>query len=578
MHRPDIVTPRGLFQTNARYLAPVFQRYYTWTDVQLDDFFSDLDELVNADRDAKQFLGAIVLQQKHQATPGAPVLFLIIDGQQRLTTLYLVLLGLAELMRDFNKPEEAATIVESYLAISTPRYRGEPRVVPTAQDRERFYDILRRATDYAQWSFVGEAPAGAGGQKLERQWRRITEALRYRLITEAGRLRKAEWTKLANLILDRLEMVSITLDATEDPNIIFSRLNARGTPLGVADLVRNSVFSRFEHRDPHESDRFYNESWLPFERAFADADALERYFQPFAVIRTEGRATQATAFADLEERWQGFTPAKVLHDLHEYALYFAALSMYQQIEHLHPRLNLVLRDFSEMPKLSVSWPFIMQVLRSAHTRNLDWKSAEKSLRVVESMLVRRALVGWEPTGLHKIFKNLWHQTLGDPKKVAARVQTTTIKTPSDGELLKELRAVPVDRRKILPYILKRLELRRRDEEGTTESLPAGSITIEHIAPLAYQQHWSSVFNSTDAHGEAVGLIGNLTLLAGRHNERIANQGWSEKRERFARSDWLISRDVAKERRWDARTIKRRTEELARWILRRWPALDRMSAP
>jgi uncharacterized protein DUF262/uncharacterized protein DUF1524 len=574
MHRPDIVTPRALFQTNARYLAPVFQRYYTWTDVQLDDFFDDLDELANAHQDTKQFLGAIVLQQKHQANPGAPVQFLIIDGQQRLTTVYLVLLGLAELMHEFKHSEEANTIVEGHLAISTPKYRGEPRVVPTAQDRERFYEILRRATGYRHWNFSSEPPAGVSGEKLDRQWRRVREALRDRLVTSGGRLRRAEWTKLGNMILDRLEMVGITLDADEDPNIIFSRLNARGTPLGVADLVRNSVFSRFDHPNPRDSERFYTEHWLPFERMFSDRDALEHYFQPFAIIRTEGRATQATAFADLEERWEGLTPGQVLDDLREYAAYFASLTKFEPIERLHPRMNRALRDFADMPKVSVSWPFILQTIRANHTGRLDWRSAERSLRVVESMLVRRALFGWEPTGLHAIFKDLWPQTLGDPKKVAVRVQTSTIKTPTDAELLKELRTAPVDRRRILPFVLKQLERERRDEEGTEESFPSGTITIEHVAPLSYESHWQTAFPTSESHDESVGLLGNLTLLAGKHNQRIANQNWGQKRQRFTHSDWLVSRDVASKRRWNGRAIEERTNELAAWAVRRWPSLSR----
>jgi hypothetical protein len=572
MHRPEIVTPRGLFQTNSRYLAPVFQRYYTWTDVQLDHFFDDLDDLSNAAADAKQFLGAIVLQQKHQANPGSPIPFLIIDGQQRLTTIYLVLLGLAELMRDFRKEDEASTMVESYLAISTARYRGEPTVVPTAQDRERFYQILRDATGYASWNFLGEPPAGSGGAKLEQQWERIRTALRDRLVTAAGRLRQNEWTKIGNLILDRLEMVGITLDADEDPNIIFSRLNARGTPLGMADLVRNSVFSRFEERNPRKSEQFYSERWLPFERTFASSDSLERYFQPFAVIRTEGKATQATAFADMEHRWRGFTYDQVLDDLREYAPYFASLTKYQPVDGLHAQLNRVVRDFAEMPKLSVSWPFIMHILRAAHTGRLDWRSAERSLRVVESMLVRRALFGWEPTGLHAIFKDLWHQTGGDPKKVAARVQTSTIKTPTDKELLKELRGTRVDKRKILPYVLKQLERERREEEGTDESFPAGTITVEHVAPLSYESYWESAFPTQDDHSDVVGLLGNLTLLTGKHNQRIANQSWDHKRARFANSDWMISRDLAAKRRWDGRAIKQRTDVLSGWVVKRWPPL------
>src|SRR5947209_13690516 len=190
------------------------------------------------------------------------------------------------------------------------------------------------------------------------------------------------------------------------------------------------------------------------------------------------------------------------------------------------------------------------------------------------MLVRRALFGWEPTGLHAIFKDLWHQTVGDPNKVATRVQTSTIKTPTDDELLRELRTTRVDKRKILPYVLKQRERERRDEEGTDELFPAGTITIEHVAPLSYTAHWQAVFPSAENHGELVGLLGNLTLLTGRHNERIANKPWDEKRQWFSQSDWVVTRDLTAKRRWDGRAIRERTQILARWVVKRWPPLDR----
>jgi hypothetical protein len=202
---------------------------------------------------------------------------------------------------------------------------------------------------------------------------------------------------------------------------------------------------------------------------------------------------------------------------------------------------------------------------------LDWRSAEKSLRTVESMLVRRSLFGWEPTGLHAIFKDLWHQTLGDPKKVASRVQTSTIKTPSDQDLLKELKTAKIDKRKILPYVLKQYEREMREEEGTDDLLPQGKITIEHIAPISYKEHWQESFPNDDIHASIVGLLGNLTLLSGKHNEKIANQGWNYKQTRFANSDWMISRELSAKQRWDSRAIKSRTHLLSTWIIKRWTA-------
>ena len=78
--------------------------------------------------------------------------------------------------------------------------------------------------------------------------------------------------------------------------------------------------------------------------------------------------------------------------------------------------------------------------------------------------------------------------------------------------------------------------------------------------------------TADDHADVVGVLGNLTLLTGKHNERIANQGWDQKRQRFANSDWIISRDLAAKKRWDSRAIIQRTDTLATWIVKRWPPL------
>jgi hypothetical protein len=573
MERPDIVTPRLLFQGSARYIAPVFQRYYTWGQPQLSDFFDDLDELSEVPSDAQQFLGAIVLQQKKSANPGAPLVYLMIDGQQRLTTIYLVLLGLAAVRGG----EESKALIQNYLAINVAKHLGQPKVVPTAQDREAFYEVLTDVASYDEWNTSEEPPLPGSRNELPSQWERVLTKVRERVTSSTGRVRPTAWDRLANNILDRFEMVSITIEPNEDPNLIFRRLNGRGTPLSVADLVRNSVFSRFGHQKAQSSERFYHDRWVAFERSFPGKAGLQRYFQPFAVIRTAGKATQATSFPQLEERWGNKNAEAVLKDLEEFSLYFARLNQYQAIEGLSAKVNLALRDLAEMPKLSVSWPFMMQVLHAAHVGSLGPRDAERSLRTVESMLVRRGLMGWEPTGLHAVFKRLWNDTLGDPSKVTARVQTGTIKSPTDEELTAALGRGAVDRRKMLNYVLKQYERALRVREGTDEALPLGSAWIEHVLPQSHETHWRDTFTS-EQHKQYVGLIGNLSLLTGKQNQKLQNQAWGSKRDRYATSDWLTTRELSAVREWDMRAIKQRTEQLTRWVLGRWPALPPKGIP
>jgi Protein of unknown function DUF262 len=482
MKRPDKMTPRELFQLPARYVAPVFQRFYAWGGDELEDFFEDLENARTAGPDrSPQFLGAIVLQERERESPAAPQVYLMIDGQQRLTTLYLVVTGLAALAGELGHSTEAEGLVRQYLATSGgPHYEGRPKVLPTAQDRESFYSLLKFSLPLYQWNCNDDPPVGDGRRGLQNQWERIQKELTQRLVNEKGRLGVDEWKHVANAVLDRMELVCIHIEQQEDPNLIFSRLNARGQPLGLADLVRNAAFSKFDHEKARHSQRFYDDKWLPFELRFPN-DSLERYFQPFSIIKTEGRATKATAFSDLEEKWKKKSAEAILADLEVYAPYYIALQEYEPIPGLHDRVNAVLSDLALMPKLTVSWPFIIQVLHGCRTGVLHWRKAEESLRVVERMLVRRALVGWEPTGLHKVFKRMWQETDGEPKRVLENIQTTTIKAPHDDHLRHELQQSAVDTRKMTHYILWQYERAVRDEEGS-DSIPELDATLEHILP------------------------------------------------------------------------------------------------
>src|SRR5262249_40108938 len=129
MKRPDKMTPSDLFQLPARYVAPVFQRFYAWGEKELDDFFEDLENALAAAPDrSPQFLGAIVLQERERESPAAPQVSLMIDGQQRLTTLYLVVAGLAALAAERRHTAEAEGLASLRLDVHDEDTR-RPRLV-----------------------------------------------------------------------------------------------------------------------------------------------------------------------------------------------------------------------------------------------------------------------------------------------------------------------------------------------------------------------------------------------------------------------------------------------------------------
>jgi len=571
MKRPDITTPNELFEASARYKAPVFQRPYVWGRKELEGLGDDIDTV---DPEIGQFLGAIVLKDLGRPSgPSSPTEYLIIDGQQRLTTIYLVLLAIAEVAAGHDQKEIAQFIYQNYLAeVKSPQFRGWPKLVPTLQDRHSFWDILLNSAPEADWEFTAdpEEKRPREARKIRGQWKRILSYVNNAVLDKEGILVKGAFDALLLAIQEQLKFIVIVLEENDDANAIFSRLNAEGIPLELADLIRNEVFSKFGASEGRKADRFYTKAWQPFEKSFSEG-TLSAFFPIYAYIVFKGKVTKAAAFGELQKRWNSFSPHEILSDLQKYAPYYRSLSQSGSLAQLSDDLGGQLDRLSRMPRSRVTWPFIIEVTRAAAENRMKEKDAVRSLRIVESFLVRRALIGREPTGLHAVFKSLWDRTKGGPKDVLSKIVTRTIQTPDDSDLREVLGNARSDTRVILKFVLEELE-RAYVKANKYDPPPEIAGTIEHIMPQHLTVEWQRTVSPKD-HEELVGLLGNLAPLSESQNKGLRDQPWEEKRKRFKGSNFKITQALAKEPVWDAQKIRTRTQEMVDWIVSEWPELD-----
>jgi hypothetical protein len=389
------------------------------------------------------------------------------------------------------------------------------------------------------------------------------------LIDEGKKLVKDELDRILQSVQEYLRVICITLEVHDDANGIFSRLNAKGVPLELADLVRNEVFSKFASDDSEKAEAFYAKQWHPFEKEFP-RDSLNGFFPIYAYIIFKGRVTKTAAFPMLQEKWKEEKPITILAELQKYSPYYWALTEFKRHRELSRELNGQIERYSRMPRTTVTWPFLIETLRAAAEERLDLQDALKSLRIVESFLVRRALLGIEPTGLHAVFKSLWEKTRGKPLAVLEKVVTRTIQCPSDMELRKALMSEPVDTRVILKYVLEEYE---RDfvKANKFDPIPAVALTIEHILPQNLTKLWKRQF-STQEHRKLNGMLGNLTPLSEGQNKSLRDQVWSEKRKRFKGSNFKSTQDLANKLDWTPKVIRARTRVLADWVIDTWPSL------
>lgn len=571
MKRPDITNPQALFGASARYKAPIFQRFYVWGRREFDALVEDID---TADPSIGQFLGAIVLKDMGRPSgPASPTTYLLIDGQQRLTTLYLLFLALARVAEQSGDTASADYIWKNYLAeVKSPQYMGWPKLVPTLQDRHTFWEILESALPRMTWDFSAdpEEKKPRTAKKLQAQWQRIVHHIEVSVKDSTGALDRNLFDPMLQTAQEHLKLIDITLETDDDANAIFSRLNAKGVPLELADLVRNEVFSKFGPSEAAKADRFFHKNWQPFEKGIPDG-ALSAFFPVYAYIALRGKVTKAAAFPSLQKKWKKQTPHAILVDLEKYAPFFSALTKFRVLSDLPAEINAQTERLSRMPRTRVTWPFIIEVLRAAADGRLNHKDTVRCLRIVEAFLVRRALVGREPTGLHAVFKTLWERTKGDPKQVLDKIVTRTIRSPTDLELTSFLKKERSDTRVMLRYVLEERE-RWFVKANRFDPPPATAATLEHILPKHLTTEWSRQF-TTQEHESCVGLLGNLAPLSEKQNKSLQDQPWSEKRKRIAGSNFKSTQALSKQTSWTPSAIRKRTDEITAWITTEWKELS-----
>lgn len=258
--RTDVVQPRDVFFNPTRLVVPLFQRPYVWSkEDQWDPMWQDIRRLIEVISHhlptATHFLGAIVIQQVPTTLTSLPV-WHVIDGQQRLTTLQILLDALhSELVRREWMPlaDQIKPLIENpeaYWEDEDDRYK----VWPTNRDRPSFTAVMsaQAPVDYSK----------VAASRLRDAHRFFADSISAWIDDGEEPERRAK--KLVATVTTRVEIASIRLDAQEDAQAIFETLNARGTPLTAADLIKNFVFQRLGGSDRDAEDA-YRKYWADFE-------------------------------------------------------------------------------------------------------------------------------------------------------------------------------------------------------------------------------------------------------------------------------------------------------------------------
>lgn len=597
--KTDVVEPKDIFYNPTRLTVPLFQRPYVWArQEQWEPLWEDIIRLIAVidghNQAATHFLGAIVIQQVPVKLGSLPT-WNLIDGQQRLTTLQILLDALhAELDRRglTDLADQVLPLVENP---KSNRKAAEDRfkLWPTNRDRDSFSAVMSAPApiDYAA------IPAS----RLRDAHQYFAEAIRGWLGDDPagdGEVeQKAEL--LVGAVIERLEIASIRLDANEDAQAIFETLNARGTPLSAADLIKNFIFQQIDARDAESA---YLEYWAEFETPWWEREVTSgRIKNPRASLFL-WQWLVARTLTDLPIR-EVFTQFK--HYVNTVAKDVGALL--PQIRAAADRYRAVIEG-SENPH----GPLTRAQLFSYRVGTLDsevmrplliWldepeqagvpeSDRQRILELLESWFVRRALVKAPSQGtnrflvdlLQRLSRRSGHGLADAVEEFLVANHTAVGYWPGDDEVRAALTGVTVYgnfRQSRVRMVLEALEDAKRGYPGANPTamnpITRGKGTIEHLMPQKWRKHWPADLTEEQERerDRALQQLGNLTIVTQALNSRVSNGPWAHKRAHFlASDDVLITKEALAavgDLDWDEEAIAERSAAMIAQILAVWSA-------
>lgn len=596
--KPDKESPQKVFFQPARMVVPLFQRPYVWSrDLQWEPLWHDIErltQLLARDSTATHFLGAFVIQQLQTELGHMPA-WSVIDGQQRLTTLQILLDALHSQLVSRGETMLAGQVQP--LTENPPAFRKGP------DDR---YKVWPTNHDRAGYSSVMSAISPIDYTSLEKS--KLTEAHEYFSKAIDGWLSassdpNASAHLLVTAVTAQLELVSIRLDPNEDAQAIFETLNARGVPLSAADLIKNFVFQNYSGNEQQVEAAYY-QNWAEMETPW------------WVTMVTAGRTTHPRSSWFL---WHWLRARKLedfpIRELFSQFKEYAKLDGHS-LEALLPEIKSAADSYRAViegsqqpigPLTRAQWfSYRVGTLDSEVVRPLliwldeepqsDVSEAERNkiFRLLESWFVRRAIVKAPSQGANRLIIDLMvHLSKQPHDNLAAEVENylASNKTvvgywPDDLEIRSALKGATAYNKYLrarLRMILEALEDHRRGyPDGKVMAMgpvARGIGTIEHLMPQRWRAKWEVLWNTDEDEAKAATRnrvlheLGNLTLVTQKLNTKVSNGSWETKVAHFQEvNDVVLTNDVIQSApvNWDENQIAERTSDLIESILKIWP--------
>jgi uncharacterized protein with ParB-like and HNH nuclease domain len=547
---------RPIIEGTKQYVVPLFQRAYSWGNREWGVLWTDLVGLledVKEDGAARDhFMGSIVTMQTTSVPEGVSK-YMLIDGQQRMTTMFVLLILMRDIARQHGSTNMADEIQNTLITNPYKQDLDHYRLLPTQVDRNAFFALVN-----------GHTYQSASG---------ITNCYQYFV----RQLRQAEnpevmITRLYKIVSDSLSFVSIVLSHQDNPYLVFESLNAKGKPLSQADLIRNYFFMRV---DVSQQDMIYRDYWLPMFEALGDS--MTEFMRHY-LMRDGSFVKASDVYEALKSRVNNNNAVPALEDLRFYA------GLYDSIIHPEKEPVLAVRErINRIVRLeaTVFYPFMLSCYAEFRTREMSQDTFEKILEMIENMLIRRFISNYQNKALNRELPKLHREIRGrfaGSYLIGLPILLQQRGYPSDGEVRSWVLSKPIygggSRLELTKAILSRIEAFLAKKEVVNLE----KMTIEHVMPQTLTSWWKEHLGADweALHMEKQHTLGNLTLTG--VNPVLSNKSYPEKRDIFVHSNISMNKYFTQSETWDAAAIAIRAEYIAGLVLQVWPDIRPEKTP
>lgn len=521
------------------FVIPPFQRNYEWSEKECRALFEDI--IISCTNGKNHYLGNVVYYEGENNGASFNE-YILVDGQQRVTTVLLILCALRDRFKELGDEETFKNINRRYLSNDTSYDKFRIRLKQTRYDQKAFKAIV-------------DGTPFKDDSKVVQNYNLFKELIKQSLISPKD---------IYNAI-PKLQVVDVNLQITNDltaVQTIFEKINSTGKPLEPADLIRNFLLVS---KSSQEQEKLYENYWLNIEREI-QTDNISRFSRDFLIMKIFEDVPNDSIYNMFKDYVTGnnLTHESVLDEMYKYSKYYAWLKFYNSPnQKLNKKLELL--NFLKSDDL---YPLYLYLLEKLYLSNLE--ELIKILDLLVNFMLRYRIVS--PSGgggalrlaiqqlLEKIsngdifltFDNIYYELSNSP--------TPASRFPDDDEFKKTLMY------NVNTTYARALLLQIEEKERFNIPVELSKVTIEHLMPQKLSDWWRSYLGgeeeSSRIYDTYLNCIGNLTPISQGYNTKNSNKPWNEKIINLSAVQFVITSEIAKNKDWKEEDIKKRNEDIS----------------